>query len=41
MDAFDPLLDTDLTFPVDAADGAPICSFGRVLLDVDVPLPEI
>ena len=24
-----------------AADGAPICSFGRVLLGVDVPLPEI
>lgn len=23
------------------AGGAPICSFGRVLLDADVPLPEI
>ena len=29
----------DIRLP--AADGAPICSFGRVLLDVDVPLPEI
>ena len=24
-----------------AADGAPICSFGRVLLEDEVPLPEI
>ena len=29
----------DIRLP--AADGAPICSFGRVLLGVDVPLPEI
>lgn len=29
----------DIRLP--AADGAPICSFGRVLLDTDVPLPEI
>lgn len=29
----------DIRLP--AAGGAPICSFGRVLLGVDVPLPEI
>lgn len=29
----------DIRLP--AAGGAPICSFGRVLLDADVPLPEI